>query len=317
MSEKTCPICGKPTAILFGNAQKEGLCIEHSKLAKNGKLEFCSKCTTWHATNEPCNCNPWQKTINTPNPYSKNCIICKQPTNKKYFCNDCTKGIQAVHKDISHLENLQQAREYYSNLKNSIFWINKMEYAQNACRKLYAIAEVVDACRDLGQRQQIQATKDITYLLKKKQEYLEKEAVEKEKTPETKPQEDEVSIEIADYRKVNPANIHCRDGHYVRSPYEKIIDDTLYTERIFHEYEKKYKALDGHSYYPDFYLPDFDLYIEYFGMNENKQKNLYKKEIFEKDTVHNFAFIWSEQNGVLDEIILDIIDEYKRKKGQK
>ena len=62
---------------------------------------------------------------------------------------------------------------------------------------------------------------------------------------------------------------------------EVIIDNELYRAKIFHEYEKKYKGLDGKYYYPDFYIPEYNLYIEYFGMNENKQKilNIFNKNI--------------------------------------
>ena len=76
---------------------------------------------------------------------------------------------------------------------------------------------------------------------------------------------------------------------------------------------KKYKALDGKNYYPDFYIPEINLFIEYFGVTKNEKKNLYKKELFEKDTYYNFAFIWPESNGILDECVLEIIEDYRRK----
>ena len=243
------------------------------------------------------------------------CIICKEPTKKDYhFCKDCYYEKNEYFDELDNLYDVESAKEYYYNLKNNIFRVKKFKYAQDACKKLYAIAEIIDDFDYIGQADK--AAKDIQYLLSKKEEYLKKENdVEKKETNvNAEETEDDISSEIADYRKVNPTNVHCKDGHYVRSPYEKIIDDILYEKRIWHEYERRYKALDGKTYYPDFYLPDFDLYIEYFGVNENKKKNLYKKEIFEKDTLHNFAFIWSEKAGVLDENVIDIIEEYQRKK---
>ena len=55
------------------------------------------------------------------------------------------------------------------------------------------------------------------------------------------------------------------------------------------------------------------MFIEYCGMNENKQKNLYKEELFKKDKSCNFVFIWPKEKGNLDERIIDIIEEYKQK----
>ncbi len=125
---------------------------------------------------------------------------------------------------------------------------------------------------------------------------------------------DKVTVEeIDDYRKNYPAIFHCKDGHYVRSAYEKIIDDTLYDNKIRHEYERKYKAVDGNTYYPDFYITDFNLFIEYFGVNENQRKNIYKQEVFIKDKIYNFAFIWPDKRGILDETIIEIIDELKNR----
>ena len=54
MSEKTCPICGKPTNIYMGRARKDGLCREHGKLANAGELIRCPICYTWRNPNEKC-----------------------------------------------------------------------------------------------------------------------------------------------------------------------------------------------------------------------------------------------------------------------
>ena len=240
----------------------------------------------------------------------ENCPICGEETKGKPFCIECYKGIKIFYKDITHLNNIYQAKEYYYNLKNSIFWINKMDYAQDACKKLFAIAQIIDEFKDIKQEET--AINDIKYLLTQKQEYLNKKA-NKKKTSEEIIEHDElheVSEEIADYRRMYPATIRCKDGHYVRSSHEKTIDDRLYEKRIFHEYEKRYKAVDGQPYYPDFYLPDADVFIEYFGVVENNNKNEKKKKVFLQDKKHNFEFISAEKAGILDDVIDDIIEKY-------
>ncbi len=238
------------------------------------------------------------------------CPICGEPTKKNPFCSKCYKGIKAFYKDITHLNTIYQAKEYYYNLKNSIFWINKMEYAQEACKKLYAIAMIIDDFTNINQEET--AIKDITYLLTKKEEYLKNKEKQNDKLEQIIENDDlkGVSEEIADYRRMYPATIRCEDGHYVRSNNEKVIDDRLYRKRIFHEYETRYKAKDGQNYYPDFYIPDAKLFIEYFGVSENQDKNDKKKKIFLQDNKFNFEFIPSNNVGILDEVIDDIIDKY-------
>ena len=68
-------------------------------------------------------------------------------------------------------------------------------------------------------------------------------------------------------------------GHLVRSIGESKIANFLYMAKIKYEYEKKVKGM-----LTDFYLPDYRLYIEYWGMvnapdpvGERYRKNMIKK----------------------------------------
>ena len=62
------------------------------------------------------------------------------------------------------------------------------------------------------------------------------------------------------YQKVR---LLCIDGHIADSISEKIIDDWLYKNKINHEKNKKYPNSNMNC---DFYLIDYDLWIEYFGL---------------------------------------------------
>lgn len=57
-------------------------------------------------------------------------------------------------------------------------------------------------------------------------------------------------------------------GDYVRSVDERYIADFLYLHHIDYEYEMKYPHSDEY-YYPDFYLVDYDMYLEHFAIASN------------------------------------------------
>lgn len=76
-----------------------------------------------------------------------------------------------------------------------------------------------------------------------------------------------------DYIKSNEIRAFSSDK--VKSYEEVIIANFLYRNRIRYEYEPKYKGdITGSgfiSYLPDFYLVDYGIYIEHFGVDENMQ----------------------------------------------
>ncbi|WP_040660733.1 UvrD-helicase domain-containing protein [Oscillibacter ruminantium] len=77
---------------------------------------------------------------------------------------------------------------------------------------------------------------------------------------------------LADSLKVNRQTLH---GETVKSLEEVIIANFLFLNGINYEYEAKYpyESPDKYrkSYRPDFYLPDFDIYIEHFGITKDNK----------------------------------------------
>ena len=73
----------------------------------------------------------------------------------------------------------------------------------------------------------------------------------------------------------NVPQYRASDGHMVRSRAELVIDNWLYTKRIFHEYEKYLPVSE--RVLTDFYIPEHDIYIEFWGL-ENDEKYLARKE---------------------------------------
>lgn len=77
--------------------------------------------------------------------------------------------------------------------------------------------------------------------------------------------------EYDEYLQLNPPMTFL--GERVKSYGEMDIANYLYQNGVNYEYEAEYKV-DTRTeafaqYHPDFYLPDYDVYIEYFGINKN------------------------------------------------
>ena len=78
--------------------------------------------------------------------------------------------------------------------------------------------------------------------------------------------------------------IECDDGRRVRSRAEALISNFFYNNKIRSVYEKTIYYTDpdtneDKTLHPDFYLPDYDLYIEY---NEIKKKSYLKSKEYTK-----------------------------------
>ncbi|MGB5911364.1 MAG: hypothetical protein WBH31_09245 [Promethearchaeia archaeon] len=101
------------------------------------------------------------------------------------------------------------------------------------------------------------------------------------------------------------------DGHIVRSKGELIIDNYLYILGFNHIYEKKIKILKN-QVKCDWYLPDYDIYIEYWGfhgknyLKRKKEKiRLYKKAKLKLISIENYMFsdIYTNLNKILKRYI--------------
>ena len=88
--------------------------------------------------------------------------------------------------------------------------------------------------------------------------------------------ENESKKSVENFREKYPAQFRSKDGHWVRSRAEVIIDNALYDYNLAHAYERKLPIAE--DLYSDFYIPSAKVYIEYWGM-ENDPKYLERKEV--------------------------------------
>lgn len=79
--------------------------------------------------------------------------------------------------------------------------------------------------------------------------------------------------------------IVARAGTLVQSDGERLIADWLAAHHIPYRYDERFRILSGHAIRPDYYLPELDLYIEYWGMDTADYKigMLKKQQLYQQE----------------------------------
>ena len=252
----------------------------------------------------------------------KKCIVCGK-VSLYDLCMDCFLKKNYIKKElIASVDNYDDLKKYYKNNKYNILKLRNDNYLINGCCKLIAIWEIIEEKFKLDGFS-IKAKKDLIILLDKKKKYLEsknKEKDDKEEVIET----DDCNVFWQDYRKIFPMNIRCKDGHYVRSRAEKIIDDYLFENEIMHIYEQRVvNEFNDETYYPDFYLPFLGrtvgdakgVYIEFFGMENDKKyvDNEKKKLAYYKSKDYDVIEVRDNNINCIDDYLDDELRKIKRK----
>lgn len=263
--------------------------------------------------------------------FNKYCIVCGQYSQGKPQCIDCWTASQDYANNLnkSHSYNLKwESLEYLFNqtVKKIKKLINQnKEISTSLCNQLIGIGFFEnDYYFDANSK-----------LLKKAYEEIEtynknQENNKKYKNDNDNAVEDNTIItdtETIDFRKQFPADIHCNDGHYVRSKDERAIDDHLFSvAKLCHAYEPKFRldkkeqeickkaGKDYKCFYPDFYIPEYNLYIEYFGLNdeEHNQKKELKIKIMSNRKDINFRYLTYKDQNILIDKLEDILEEFKK-----
>lgn len=114
--------------------------------------------------------------------------------------------------------------------------------------------------------------------------------------------------------------IKARDGRKVRSLSEKIIIDYFFDNYIRVIYERTIPYVnekgEDSELHPDFYLPDYDLYIEFNGLTNKSylRKKDYVNKIY-ADKGFNVEILDSNDVNDIEASLGKILNKYKNRKG--
>lgn len=246
---KVCQICGENSGIY-------PLCKKHLQLKTDGIVIKNNKTNQWELIET--------KQLDTNN----ECIICNSQTTTGYlFCKNCYTKIKKIRTEFNHNRDSEKIKKHYFGLKELIENADSIKEAEDNILLQYALAE------------ELENIYNDQYLISRVQTDIKKSVSKIEKNT-TKSKISKDNFNDKDFREKWPREHQCEDGHYVRSLSEMLIDNWLYNNGYLHAYEKSvYMDTEPDAVLlSDFYLPKGDVYIEFWGI-EDDAKYLKRKEI--------------------------------------
>lgn len=108
------------------------------------------------------------------------------------------------------------------------------------------------------------------------------------------------------------AKYRTQDGHRVRSRAEALIDDYLYRNGIAHAYERRLPGIEE-DVLSDFYILKGNVFIEFWGLEENEQYQERKRQKLEIYSREGFNLIEMNDDDILS--IDDVLPKKLKKYG--
>jgi len=107
--------------------------------------------------------------------------------------------------------------------------------------------------------------------------------------------------------------IEVKSGTLVQSDGERIIADFLHEHGIYFRYDERIRLIEGFAIRPDFYLPEFDVYIEYWGMDTIDYKiGMLKKQKLYQQEGKKLISLYPKDKSDLSAILKDKLSKYAR-----
>lgn len=106
--------------------------------------------------------------------------------------------------------------------------------------------------------------------------------------------------------------IRTKEGTWVQSDGERKIADILSSHNIRYRYDERFRILDGYAIRPDFYLPEFDVYVEYWGMDTTDYKiGMLKKQQLYQQQGKKLVSLYPKDKPCINEILLEKLNKLK------
>jgi len=106
--------------------------------------------------------------------------------------------------------------------------------------------------------------------------------------------------------------IRTQDGTWVQSDGERRICEILHTENLRYRYDERFRILNGYAIRPDFYLPELDIYIEYWGMGTADYKiGMLKKQKLYQQQGKKLISLYPKDKQQMRERLLEKLETLK------
>jgi hypothetical protein len=106
--------------------------------------------------------------------------------------------------------------------------------------------------------------------------------------------------------------IRAKDGTWVQSHGERLICEALDAENIRYRYDERFRILDGYAIRPDFYLPEFDVYIEYWGMDTADYKiGMLKKQQLYQQQGKRLISLFPKDKPRMKQVLLQKLKQFR------
>ncbi|MDD3276769.1 MAG: HEAT repeat domain-containing protein [Kiritimatiellales bacterium] len=106
--------------------------------------------------------------------------------------------------------------------------------------------------------------------------------------------------------------IRAKNGTVVQSDGERLICELLTAESIRYRYDERFRILNGHAIRPYFYLPEFDVYVEYWGMDTADYKiSMLKKQQLYQQQGKKLISLYPDDKPRLREVLLAKLNKLK------
>jgi len=117
---------------------------------------------------------------------------------------------------------------------------------------------------------------------------------------------DEVFLERRNFETQVELNktIPARDGTVVQSEGERRIANWLTAHGVTYRYDAKFRIIAGFQIRPDYYLPELDVYVEYWGLDTAEYKmGMYKKQILYQQEGKRLISVYPKDLPALDQLL--------------